>query len=41
MKGTKLFEHDELILRNTFVNAQMGPLADFRNHMGRDDPPRP
>jgi hypothetical protein len=40
MKGTKLFEHEELILRNTFVNAQMGPLADFRNHMGRDDPPR-
>ena len=21
---------EELILRNTFINAQMGPLADFR-----------
>lgn len=24
------YECEELILRNTFVNAQMGPLADFR-----------
>ena len=24
------FECEELILRNTFVNAQMGPLADFK-----------
>ena len=28
-----MFEHEELILRNTFMNAQMGPLADFRTHM--------
>ena len=37
MKGTRLFEHEELILRNTFVNAQMGPLADFRNHLGNHE----
>lgn len=36
MRGTKMLEHEELILRNTFVNAQMGPLADFRSHMGAD-----
>ena len=28
-------ECEELVLRNTFVNAQMGPLADLRpNHPG-------
>ena len=37
MRGTRLFEHEEIILRNTFVNAQMGPLADFRSHLGRED----
>ena len=31
MVGSRLFEHEELVLRNTFVNAQMGPLADFRS----------
>ena len=31
-----MFEHEELVLRNTFVNAQMGPLADFRQHLGPD-----
>jgi hypothetical protein len=25
---------EELILRNTFINAQMGPLADFRVQKG-------
>lgn len=38
MKGTRLFEHEELILRNTFINAQMGPLADFRNLLGQQEP---
>lgn len=28
-----MLENEELVLRNTFVNAQMGPLADFRGHM--------
>ena len=37
MRGSRLFEHEEIILRNTFVNAQMGPLADFRNHLGLND----
>lgn len=40
MKGPRLFEHEELILRNTFVNAQMGPLADFRSHLGQLEAPR-
>ncbi|TNV72288.1 hypothetical protein FGO68_gene11213 [Halteria grandinella] len=31
--GAKMLENEELVLRNTFVNAQMGPLADFRGHM--------
>ena len=26
---------EELILRNTFINAQMGPLADFRVSKGK------
>lgn len=25
-------ECEELVLRNTFMNAQMGPLADLKNH---------
>jgi hypothetical protein len=25
-------DNEELLLRNTFLNAQMGPLADFRLH---------
>jgi hypothetical protein len=41
MKGTRLFEHEELILRNTFVNAQMGPLADFRSHLQGPNQERP
>jgi hypothetical protein len=32
-----MLENEELVLRNTFVNAQMGPLADFRGHMGGGD----
>jgi hypothetical protein len=36
-------ECEELVLRNTFVNAQMGPLADLRILSGeantQDDPP--
>jgi len=31
-------ECEELVLRNTFVNAQMGPLADFRASQGADGP---
>lgn len=27
---------EELILRNTFVNAQMGPLADLRVPKGQE-----
>jgi len=34
MKGPRMLESEELVLRNTFVNAQMGPLADFRSHQG-------
>lgn len=39
MKGPRMLESEELVLRNTFVNAQMGPLADFRSH--HTQPQRP
>lgn len=32
------FECEELVLRNTFVNAQMGPLADLRMNIEGDPP---
>ena len=29
-------ENEELLLRNTFMNAQMGPIADFQDHTGTE-----
>jgi len=34
-KTTNTFENEELLLRNTYLNAQMGPFADFSTEKGR------
>lgn len=39
-RKSEMLENEELVLRNTFVNAQMGPLADFRGHMNDHGIPR-
>ena len=30
-KSTNDFENEELMLRNTYLNSQMGPIADFNS----------
>ena len=35
---TNEFENEELLVRNTYLNAQMGPFADFSNLNGKSRP---
>ncbi len=37
---TNEFENEELLLRNTYLNAQMGPFADFSMAADRNRPPK-